>query len=93
MQIRVIDLAALLHVMPSDGIRHGGGIRWPIVQRVGDAAVIADVLVVAFVCRGSLAQMHFNSVRRNAYGPEQAIGEWEDPRVEIVDLCREVVEV
>lgn len=93
MQILVIDLAALLHIMPSDGVRNGGGVRWAIVQGVGDAEKIADVLMIALESRSSLAQMNLNGVRRDAHGPEQAIGEWEDPGVEIVDLCREVVEV
>jgi len=51
------------------------------------------MLVFALEGRGSLAQMDFNGVRRDAYSPEQAIGVGEDPGVEIVDLRREGIEV
>lgn len=93
MQIGVIDLAALLHVLPSDGIRNAGGVRCPVVQGIGDAEKVANLLVFALECRGSLAQMDFNGIRRDAYGPEQAIGVGEDPGVEVVDLRREGIEV
>ena len=93
MQIGVIDLAALLHVMPSDGIRNGGGVRCAVVQGIGDAEKVANMLVFALEGRGSLAQMDFNGVRRDAHSPEQAIGVGEDPGVEIVDLRREGIEV
>lgn len=93
MQVGVIDPAALLHAMPLDGIRNDGGIGRAIAQGVGDAEKVSDMLVFALECRGSLAKMDSNGVRRDAHGPEQAIGEWEDPGVEVVDLRREGVEV
>jgi hypothetical protein len=93
MQIRVIDLATLLHAMPSDGIRNDGGVRWAVVQGIGDAEEVADVLVFALECRAALAQMDSNGIRRDAHSPEQAIGVREDPGVEIVDLRREGIEV
>ena len=93
MQIGVINLAALLHAMPSDGIRNGGGVRCAVVQGIGDAEKVANMLVFALEGRGSLAQMDFNGVRRDAHSPEQAIGVGEDPGVEIVDLRREGIEV
>ena len=51
------------------------------------------MLVFALECRGTLAQMDVNGVRRDAHSPEQAIGVGEDPGVEIVDLRREGIEV
>ena len=93
MQIGVIDLTALLHTMPADGIRNGGGVRWAVVQGIGDAEEVADMLVFALECRFTLAQMDSNGIRRDAYSPEQAIGVREDPEVEIVNLRREGIEV
>jgi len=51
------------------------------------------MLVFALECRRSFAQMDSNGVRWDAHGPEQAIGEWEDPGVEVVDLRGEGIEV
>ena len=93
MQVGVIDLTALLHAMPLDGIRNDCGIRWAIAQRVGDTEKVSDMLVFALECRRPLAQVDSDGVRRDVNGPEQAIGEWEDPGVEVVNLRREGVEV
>lgn len=79
--------------MPSDGIRNHGRIRWTIAQGVGDTEKVANMLVFALECRGSLAQVDSDGIRRDVDGPEQAIGEWEDPGVEVVDLRREGIEV
>src|SRR6478672_12559562 len=79
--------------MPLDGIRNDCGIRWAIAQRVGDTEKVSDMLVFALECRRPLAQVDSDGVRRDVNGPEQAIGEWEDPGVEVVNLRREGVEV
>lgn len=79
--------------MPLDSIRNDGGIRRAVVQGIGDAEKVADMLMFTLECRRTLAQMDSNGVRRDAHGPEQAIRVREDPGVEIVDLRREGIEV
>lgn len=93
MQRFIVNLAPLPHTMPVDGIGDGRGRAWPVAQGVQDAPKIADVLTRHTQAGRAFAQIHPHSAARYLDGPEYAIGKGEDPRVEVVNLGREVGEV
>lgn len=92
-EIRVMDLAALLDAMPANGVGDSGGIRRSIADGVWDIAKIVDVLVGDAQARLSLSQVNLDRVGWDSHGPEQATGERENARVEVVDLRREIRKV
>lgn len=93
MQTAVVHVATIPGAMPMNRVRDDGGIGRPVGKGVRDVAVVSDMLVGNCQSRPAVTQINLYSIRWYSHSPEQASGEWEDARVEIVDLCREVVKV